>query len=112
MIGLLALIAVIAGAAAGGIGLYGVKEFRELYNIGGEIFLAGAACGLAGALLGVIGKKISGKLLSVIAIVLGIAVLMACAALFFVYDGVDFFKGDWESMTNSLIDQYLPGLPH
>lgn len=88
MIGLLALIVSVAGLAATGIGLYGVMNHLVL----GEIFLVGLALSIAALILASIGIRISGRLFSVIATVVGIATMVASGALFFLYDGVEFFK--------------------
>ena len=88
MIGLLAFIVSVAGLAATGIGLYGVMNHLVL----GEIFLVGFALSAAALILASIGVKISGKLLSLIALVVGIVTLIGSGVLFFLYDGVEFFK--------------------
>ena len=92
MIGLLALILFVASLVAGGIGLYGVMDNNISIPIGGEIFLIGAVCAVAAVLLGLIGRKISSKLFSYVALIGGFIVLIACLALFFIYDGMEFFQ--------------------
>lgn len=91
MLGLLSLVISVASVAMGAIGLYGVSEYR--WMTGGEIFLVGAAAAVVAVLVGGIGSKLSsGKTFSVTGIVIGVLALIACGALFFLYDGVDFFK--------------------
>ena len=89
----------ILAAAAAGVGLYATinSAYSIVTTLGllggpGAIFLPAAALALAAMLLASIGLHLSAKLLGGLAMILSVVVLVASIALFFVYDGINFFQ--------------------